>query len=241
VIYKIDEFFDKILAPLCQAKKVSISFNRTLNREYSIYSTPLNPNLTRYNFSLIQQESFENLLSATYYLLSLPQESVAAVEVELGSLRNSIKEPFSINYDPTRDGYTVFNPYLPGSQRHFFSSFSQVLGLLAKKWHLIHVQNKNALEFIRESILESKPEQTLYSLFTDPFYPYLLDLAKRLKDKFGKEAIVDVQVNQGALYLVLSKNQANPHEVNLTYVSFLDSHGQELRETLARKVVVVVV
>jgi len=241
MIYRLDEFFDHILAPLCQAKGVSINFNRSLNREYSVYASPLNPNLKRYNFSLIQQEGFENLLSATYYLLSLPQESIAAVEIELGSLRNSINDPFSINYDPQKDGYTLYNPYLPGSQRQFFSTFSQILGVLAKKWHTIHVQNKQALEYIDEKILESKSEQQLFSLFSDPFYPHLLDLAKRVKERFGKEAIVDVQVNQGALYLVVSRTKANPYEVNNLYVAFLDSHGQDIREALARKVVVVTV
>lgn len=241
MIYRLDEFFDRILAPLCVAKGVSITLNRTLNREYSVYASPLNPNLKRYNFSLIQQEGFENLLSATYYLLSLPQESIAAVEIELGSIRNSINDPFSVNYDPQRDGYTLRNPYLPGSQPQFFSTFSQVLGVLAKKWHLIHVQNRQILDYVDEKILESKSENQLYSLFSDPFYPHLVDLARRVKERFGKESIVDVQVNQGALYLMVSRSKANPYEVNAIYVSFLDDHGQDLRETLARKVMVVVI
>jgi hypothetical protein len=37
------------------------------------------------------------------------------------------------------------------------------------------------------------------------------------------------------------RDRANPYEVNSLYVAFLDSHGQDIREVLARKVVVVTV
>jgi len=40
---------------------------------------------------------------------------------------------------------------------------------------------------------------------------------------------------------MVSRTKANPYEVNNLYVAFLDSHGQDIREALARKVVVVTI
>lgn len=242
--YKLDEFMDRHLVPLIESRGVSFTFSKTMSNEYFVKSTPVPnfPSSRYYNFSLIERGSYHNILNASYYLLSSPKESVAGVYLDDESLsRINISSPFSVTYDPIKRVYIFSNPYIPTQASVSYNSFSQVLSVLDRKWYLVNTLGKGLLELVRPEVVYRKSEQELNNLFTDPFFSYALEFIRRVRERFGEGSVSDIYLVQGAINVVLNKRAGEPAHLLDVFRVFLQDQPEDLRPTISRKIIPVVV
>ncbi len=239
--YRLDAFFDQVLVPLARAKRVRFNFSKSISSEYSIRLIPSNPNVTNayYDFSLTQPSSFTHLLASAYYLLSYPQESIPSIKIsdvpELASAN-----PFMVQYDLERDVFVVFNHYFPNSDRHVFSSFSQVMAQLSKKWYFVNVQHKELLEIAPYQVWVRKTEEELLSIVTHPMYSLARVLAQKEKEEFGPDVVVDLRHEAGILNLVLAVRSRDNGitRANNVYREYGHSLGEGISNEFFRNVAV---
>ncbi len=242
--YRIDEFFDRHLVPLVESRGVSFTFSKTFANEFFVKSSPnpTFPSSVHYSFSLIERGGYTNALNASYYLLSLPKESIPSVSVDdSGHQSISFASPFSVTYDPVRGMYLLTNPFVHDAPPKTFSSFSQVVSVIDRKWYMVNVQGKDLVQHVRPEILSRKGEDELHSLLTDPFVSYLIDFLRDVTGKFGKDAVSDINFSGGSINVILSRRAGDPGKMFDVYRTFLDRFSEDLKQTISRRIVPVVI
>lgn len=243
--YRIDVFFDEHLVPLIEARRVRFTFTKDLHHTFAVRSLPLNPSINpeiakHYSFSLIQTEGYASSLSASYYLLSMPRESIPSVRVEeIPELLSS--GPFMVIYDPQTQLYEVMNHFNPASGSQRFASFSQVLGTISKRWYFVNVEHKELSEVFPRDMLSRKAEGELFALVSHPQYQLFIGLCRKMLEELGSSLYLDFSVNDGVINLIVPRRQVDATRASEVYREYSNSLGESLSQVFFRNVFLIFV
>lgn len=243
--YRIDIFFDEHLVPLLEARNVRFTFTKDLHHSFAVRSLPINPNINpdiskHYSFAFIQTDGYAHALSASYYLLSIPRESIPSVSVEeVPELLSS--GPFMVTYDPQTQLYEVMNHFNPSAGSQRYASFSQVLGSISRRWYFVNVEHKELSEVFSRDLLSRKTDGELFSLVSHPQYQLFIGLCREVRREISHSVYLDFNLSEGAINLIVPRRSVDVNRVSDIYRNYANSLGETLSQVFFRNVFLVFV